>query len=120
MALYKSVYYYYYFDPGTQFPGNEKNYAMQYKKVQKSSWNEPDSSSLLLLLLSLIFSGAFSQTRASPSFRRLRFGSPADHVRSVSDSTASWNWIRYDTRCYFNVRSKADMSQLNLPHGADN
>ena len=28
--------------------------------------------------------------------------------------------IRYDTRCYFNVRSKADMSQLNLPHGIDN
>jgi len=27
---------------------------------------------------------------------------------------------RYDTRCYFNVRSKADMSQLNLPHGNDN
>ena len=25
--------------------------------------------------------------------------------------------IRYDTRCYFNVRSKADISQLNLPHG---
>ena len=24
---------------------------------------------------------------------------------------------RYDTRCYFNVRSKADTSQLNLPHG---
>jgi len=24
--------------------------------------------------------------------------------------------IRYDTRCHFNVRSKADMSQLNLPH----
>jgi len=23
--------------------------------------------------------------------------------------------IRYDTRCYFNVRSKADTSQLNLP-----
>ena len=28
--------------------------------------------------------------------------------------------IRYDTRCYFNVRSKADMSQLNLPYGNDN
>ena len=26
----------------------------------------------------------------------------------------------YDTRCYFNVRSKADMSRLNLPHGDDN
>ena len=23
----------------------------------------------------------------------------------------------YDTRCYFNVHSKADISQLNLPHG---
>jgi len=32
------------FDPGTQFPGIEKNYAMQYKKVQKSSWNEPPPS----------------------------------------------------------------------------
>ena len=28
--------------------------------------------------------------------------------------------LRYDTRCYFNVRSKADMSWLNLPHGDDN
>jgi len=28
--------------------------------------------------------------------------------------------IRYDTRCYFNVRSKADMNRLNLPHGDDN
>jgi len=28
--------------------------------------------------------------------------------------------IRYDTRCYFKVRSKANMSQLNLPHGTDN
>ena len=28
--------------------------------------------------------------------------------------------VRYDTRCYFNVRSKANMSQLNLPHGTDN
>ena len=29
--------------------------------------------------------------------------------------------LRYDTRCYFNVRSKADISQLNLrTHGADN
>jgi len=33
---------FYFFDPGTQFPGNEKNYATQYKKV------------LLLLLLLLL------------------------------------------------------------------
>jgi len=25
--------------------------------------------------------------------------------------------LGYDTRCYFNLSSKADMSQLNLPHG---
>jgi len=29
----------------------------------------------------------------------------------------NYDTIRYDTRCYFNVRSKADISQLNLPHG---
>ena len=28
-----------------------------------------------------------------------------------------YDTIRYDTRCYFNVRSKADVSQLNLPGG---
>ena len=28
--------------------------------------------------------------------------------------------IRYDTRCHFNVCSKADMTQPNLPHGTDN
>jgi len=28
--------------------------------------------------------------------------------------------VRYDTRCYFNLRSKADMSQFNLPHGTNN
>ena len=27
--------------------------------------------------------------------------------------------IRYDKRCYFNVRSKADTGQLDLPHGAN-
>jgi len=26
--------------------------------------------------------------------------------------------IRHDSRCYFNVRSKANMCQLNLPHGS--
>ena len=28
--------------------------------------------------------------------------------------------IRYDIRCYINVHSKANISQLNLPHGTDN
>ena len=38
-----------------------------------------------------------------------------DHTVAIASTT-----IRYDTRCYFNVRSKADISQLNLPHGTDN
>jgi len=42
-------------------------------------------------------------------------------VSSVeSNETTAATVIRYDTRCYFNVRSKADISQLNLPHGTDN
>ena len=46
------------------------------------------------------------------------------HLKQRFDCT-SWpiffpNTIRYDTRCYFNMRSKADISQLNLPRGTDN
>ena len=32
------------------------------------------------------------------------------------DTSYQWCAIRYDTRWYINVRSKANMSQLNLPH----
>jgi len=38
----------------------------------------------------------------------------------ASTQLLSFFTIQYDTRCYFNVRSKADISQLNLPHGTDN
>ena len=37
-----------------------------------------------------------------------------------STAAESGFMIRYDTRCYFNVRLKADMSQRNLPHGNNN
>ena len=39
---------------------------------------------------------------------------------SIGNNTLYISPIRYDTRCYSNVRSKADMSQLNLPQGTDN
>jgi len=32
----------------------------------------------------------------------------------------NYSEVRYDMRCYFNVHYKADLSQLNLPHGNDN
>ena len=42
---------------------------------------------------------------------------PHPEVTSLTESVVM---IRYDTKCYFNVRSKADMNQLNQPHGNDN
>jgi len=47
----------------------------------------------------------------------------AGTVFTATDVPEQWPvplTIRYDTRCYFNVRSKADISQHNLPHGTDN
>ena len=39
----------------------------------------------------------------------------------VSDASICFASLSdYDTRCYFNVHSKADVSQLNLPHGNNN
>ena len=43
-------------------------------------------------------------------------GTATGHAARLPDNDT----IRYDTRCYFNVRSKTDISQLNLPHGTDN
>jgi len=41
-------------------------------------------------------------------------------IANVVNSVRPFKFSLYDTRCYFNVRSKADISQLNLPHGTDN
>ena len=38
---------------------------------------------------------------------------------ALEQPNKKYDTIRYDTRCYFNVRSKADTSQLNLPHGTN-
>ena len=46
-------------------------------------------------------------------FKFLVFGAAIYANKDVYDT------IRYDTRFYINVRSKANMSQLNLPHGTD-
>jgi len=41
-------------------------------------------------------------------------------VAEVAAEAAVALAVLYDMRCYFNMRSKANMSQLNLPHGTDN
>ena len=48
------------------------------------------------------------------------FTNYSGHLLTRSCDTVRYDTIRYDTTCYFNVRSKADISQLNLPHGTDN
>jgi len=54
MAPSKYVYYYhYFFDPGTQLPGNEKNYAMQYKKYK--------SQAKIFIILLIIFFNSGTQ-----------------------------------------------------------
>jgi len=45
---------------------------------------------------------------------------PAAAAELTPAGTGLFCSVLYDTRCYFNVRSKADISQLNLPHGTDN
>ena len=68
--------------------------------------------------------GAQQQTRA---VRRCRLAWETEHRLATPLLHRALNWvsvkrrtIRYDTRYYFNVRSKADTNQLNLPHGNDN
>ena len=64
-----------------------------------------------------------AEHRARPG-RRSHASLPAAvaslHRRRRSGTSIRYDTIRYDTRCYFNVRSKADISRLNLLHGNDN
>ena len=58
------------------------------------------------------------QTKPIKSAKNWQLSGAAPGFRSWGGPV--YDTIRYDTRCYFNVRSKADISQLNLPHGTDN
>ena len=67
------------------------------------------------------------QRRQANVFREAGARRSAAETKESDSRVEFWNeqlvrvcTIRYDTRCYFNVRSKADISQLNLPHGTDN
>ena len=50
----------------------------------------------------------------------LRYNRPTSGAKTPTQNPKNtlnrYDAMRYDTRYYFNVRSKADMSQLNLPH----
>ena len=71
------------------------------------------------------FSGDFTpkwgaMSTKPPKGTSLRESAQTTRTRAEWKTPVFGAWIRYDTRCYFNVRSKADISQLNLPHGTDN
>ena len=48
-----------------------------------------------------------------------RLAGDIDRLQQQRRANAGSTTLRYDTRCYFNVRSKADTSRLNVPHGTD-
>jgi len=58
--------------------------------------------------------------RGPPLVRGPQFENRCSKQYTITVDSTIQNTIRYDTRRYFNVRSKADISQLNLPHGTDN
>ena len=58
--------------------------------------------------------------RGPPLVRGPQFENRCSKQYRITVDSTIQNTIRYDTRRYFNVRSKADISQLNLPHGTDN
>jgi len=70
-------------------------------------------------------SGILTQQGTNGQYSPIAFFSQKLNDTQRKWSTVEREWlccstIRYDMRCYFNVRSKADISQLNLPHGTDN
>ena len=62
----------------------------------------------------------FANTDSDSRMNGRGFTESNPNIQIRHQSTQFTGTIRYDTRCYFNVRSKADMSQLNLPHGINN
>ena len=74
----------------------------------------------LLRRLEYLFMAVVSCFRDVISCELVRRGVRRGRGQRQWRSRARMDTIRYDTRRYFNVRSKADISQLNLPHGTDN
>ena len=83
------------------------------------------SNALSLCLARLSVGHSPPRQFSPPTFPPLQFGHYSLPTKCCNFSISKNNKrikcptggnVRYDTRCYFNVRSKADISQLNLPH----
>ena len=62
----------------------------------------------------------FLHRRTPTQWRQREFKVGAGGTSLVSRVSACLTEANCYARCYFNVRSKANMSQFNLPHGTDN
>ena len=80
-------------------------------RCQRWHLNNPSTAKSRQLLGDFVPQTPYRGSAAGP-----RWGTPWIGPRQVH----FLDTIRYNTRCYFNVRSKADMSRLNLPHENDN
>ena len=98
MALYKSVYYYYFLAHQHKAAGRKTRLDIQ----------NCGCNSNLLCYHGVVERNSISSLQSHGKALEKECCLPASYIASCT--------IRYDTRCYFNVRSKADMSQLNLPH----
>jgi len=64
-------------------------------------------------LVTVIYENTFFSLRASLIFG-IAYQTMLVMLTLLTSLKRACHTIRYDARCYFNVRSKADMSQLNL------
>ena len=75
------------------------------------------------MIVAAVPSSGTVATVSSPSASAAQSTTVHDGLRDPADKRSvnlAVGKLRYDTRCYFNVRSKADTNQLNLLHGNDN
>jgi len=95
-------------------------------RSQRTNWTEPVTpeighaqSCVALRHVGLLCTDRLRQRTRSRSSEHVQSGHSRGTVCSEWSSRTAVT-IRYDTRCYFNVRSKVDISQLNLLHGTNN
>ena len=94
------------------------------KKVDLSSTQGALCTVSVFFILHFTYLGAVrGRTQRTPPRAYGPLIDAASGIQYCSNSLRDERWrdtTRYDTRCYFSARSKADMSRLNLPHGNDN
>jgi len=93
--------------------------------VDEQEWRLYDEVETFRGCVSKFYQGDSDSNCVHPTFScrthaTRRAGFYITNIFIVMVPPPSLSTIRCDTRCYFSLRSKANTSQLNLPHGTDN